>query len=98
MKERKNKMFHTHDSNYVQVQPGEPGSNTGIITTGTYQPHQHFHMCEHNVKYCAVCDVAYCTMCGKEWHTYNYNWQWYPSAIHYNWYPYTINGTPISVY
>mgnify|MGYP001568647673 CR=1 FL=1 len=30
-------------------------------------PHEHLKTCEHTVKYCAVCDVAYCETCNKEW-------------------------------
>jgi len=40
--------------------------------------HEH-HDCEHQVKYCKVCDVAYCTKCGKEWKSQQYHWylpQW----------------------
>ena len=28
--------------------------------------HNHCH-CEHNLKYCAKCDVVYCEKCSKEW-------------------------------
>lgn len=30
-------------------------------------PHSHHHGCKHDLKYCEVCDVVYCTKCGKEW-------------------------------
>lgn len=29
--------------------------------------HEHLKPCEHTVKYCATCDVAYCEACNKEW-------------------------------
>lgn len=28
--------------------------------------HTHCH-CKHELKYCEVCGVVYCTKCGKEW-------------------------------
>ena len=28
--------------------------------------HKHDH-CLHVIKHCALCDLAYCTKCGKEW-------------------------------
>lgn len=88
-------MFHKHDSNQIQPE--------GTITI---PPHQHFQLCEHDVKYCAVCDVAYCTMCGEEWRRYQYWQQWYPSyqpgyqPYNWQWYPYTIqyNNLPGRTY
>lgn len=38
--------------------------------------HNHSTCCEHEVKYCKVCDVCYCMKCGKEWKVYQYNWSW----------------------
>jgi len=42
--------------------------------------HTHKHCLHTTLKYCNICDVAYCANCGKEWGQNN----WY-----YN-YPYTI--------
>ena len=44
---------------------------------------QHEHLeCEHEVKYCKKCDVAYCVKCGREWtgskEYYPYYWPIYP--------------------
>lgn len=38
----------------------------------------HTHCCcDHVLAYCQVCDVAYCTKCGREWYahrwTYHHN-------------------------
>ena len=39
---------------------------------------QHFHInhsCFHNIRYCATCDAAYCTLCSRQWggrHPYSY--------------------------
>lgn len=32
--------------------------------------HDHSKCCDHDLKYCPVCDVAYCTKCGREWYGY----------------------------
>ena len=32
--------------------------------------HEHIQ-CEHEVKYCKVCDVCYCEKCKKQWYVYN---------------------------
>jgi hypothetical protein len=32
--------------------------------------HEHIQ-CEHEIKYCKVCDVCYCEKCSKQWHSYN---------------------------
>ena len=33
--------------------------------------HNHSH-CQHfEVKFCSICNVAYCTSCGYEWRNYN---------------------------
>ena len=40
--------------------------------------HNHNH-CSHMVKYCQICDVAYCSKCGKEWRNgpqYYYPYRW----------------------
>jgi len=37
--------------------------------------HEHKE-CEHEVKYCKICDVCYCEKCGKEWKKY-YTYQHY---------------------
>jgi len=42
--------------------------------------HDH-HSCEHEVKYCKKCDVAYCTKCGKEWYVQQYSY--YPYGTTY---------------
>jgi hypothetical protein len=41
--------------------------------------HDH-HCCEHEVKYCKVCDVAYCVKCGKEWKEQSI-WHYAPYGI-----------------
>ncbi len=39
--------------------------------------HEHKQcQCEHELKYCPICDVCYCTKCGKEW-KYNFYYTWY---------------------
>lgn len=41
--------------------------------------HNHFHNhCNHSLQYCGVCDVVYCTKCGKEWSA-TWKLNWYPS-------------------
>lgn len=25
------------------------------------------HGCLHNLRHCAICDVAYCVLCGRQW-------------------------------
>ena len=35
--------------------------------------HEH-EECEHQLKYCKVCDVVYCTKCKKEWGQSHYTW------------------------
>ena len=40
------------------------------------QEHKHCH-CQHKdlLRYCHVCDVVYCLMCGREWRSqYNITW------------------------
>ena len=74
-------MFHTHDLNYIQIQPGNQLPGT-LIVGSTYSPHQHTHTCIHNLAYCSVCDAVYCTICGKEW---GQPYRWYPCT----WQPYT---------
>ena len=39
--------------------------------------HDH-HNCEHQVRYCKVCDVAYCVKCGKEWEVPQPRYWYYP--------------------
>jgi hypothetical protein len=73
-------MEHTH-SNTVQIEGTlSVGSTTGGSSWVYHYPHSHIHTCNHNLQYCAICDVVYCTICGKEWGT---NYHWYPS-----WQPY----------
>ena len=43
--------------------------------------HNHIK-CEHDVKYCEVCDVAYCEKCGKQWHSYTMTYT-YPTFTVY---------------
>lgn len=31
--------------------------------------HEHKE-CEHEIKYCKICDVCYCEKCNKQWSTY----------------------------
>lgn len=33
--------------------------------------HEH-NECNHNLKYCSVCDVVYCTTCNREWRAYRF--------------------------
>ena len=45
--------------------------------------HKHEHCgCNHNLKHCRVCNVVYCTICGKEWGRNHYwnDYYWYTSA------------------
>ena len=41
-------------------------SETGTITTSTGK-HDHCQ-CQHELVYCQVCNVVYCTKCNREWH------------------------------
>ena len=45
--------------------------------------HNHY-TCVHELRHCPICDIVYCTKCGKEWHTYTitYGVQ-YPATISY---------------
>ncbi len=53
--------------------------------------HKHDHTeCDHQLKYCTVCKVPYCTVCGKEWHNYNYSWAYQP----YTTYVSSYNNNP----
>lgn len=46
--------------------------------------HAHSHQtCDHKMKHCAHCDVAYCEKCGKEWGNKTYG------TLQPNWPPYT---------
>lgn len=29
--------------------------------------HDHIQICNHDVKYCFICDTCYCDICNKEW-------------------------------
>jgi hypothetical protein len=42
--------------------------------------HEHCE-CKHELKHCPVCDVVYCTKCGKEW----------GKTVYINNYPVTYN-------
>lgn len=46
--------------------------------------HEH-NDCEHELKYCKKCDVAYCEKCGKEWRNYNYTISTYPNYPSTTW-------------
>jgi hypothetical protein len=39
------------------------------MTTGEQPNHSHkgCPWCEHELRWCNLCDVFYCTRCGKEW-------------------------------
>jgi len=39
--------------------------------------------CKHELKYCKVCDVAYCVKCQREWYQRQYNWTWTSPTISY---------------
>ena len=41
----------------------------------------HKHCCKHeSLRYCEVCQVVYCTKCGKEWREYGYAYTYtYPT-------------------
>ena len=60
--------------------------------------HKH-HDCDHEVKYCARCDVAYCTKCAKEWSAKSvwvnpYTWKPYTTPAYPNTFPnVTCQGT-----
>jgi len=41
--------------------------------------HKH-KICEHEIKYCNICDVAYCEKCGKQWYANNYWISYTPST------------------
>jgi hypothetical protein len=45
--------------------------------------HDHHNHCDHEMAYCARCDVAYCRKCSREWGRHYWT---NPSP----WYPYTI--------
>ena len=44
--------------------------------------HHDHHDCDHEVKYCKKCDVAYCVKCGKEWIVQSI---WYYPPYTYTW-------------
>jgi hypothetical protein len=45
--------------------------------------HDHHNHCDHEMAYCARCDVAYCRKCSREWGRYVW-------TNPHPWYPYTI--------
>ena len=49
--------------------------------------HEHTE-CEHKLKYCRKCDVAYCEKCGKQWDSYTmtvtYPTWYYTNTSEYN--------------
>lgn len=49
--------------------------------------HNHHNECAHTIKFCAHCDVTYCTKCSKEWGA--------PCGlVHYPWWNNTTITTP----
>ena len=36
--------------------------------------HNHPSECDHVLRYCKKCDVAYCTICGMEWGRSSVTW------------------------
>jgi len=50
--------------------------------------HKHEH-CKHQVEYCPICDVCYCTLCGKEWGQPRYYYWRYSTPFYYR-----DNSTP----
>lgn len=56
-------------------------------------PHAHaVCQCDHELKYCQVCDVTYCVKCKREWGIYRTWFPYYPqptTAPYYS--PYTIS-------
>lgn len=63
---------------------------------GESMKHNHHDHCEHVVKYCAKCDVAYCEKCNKEWrpNTYQISWTTPTYTYPYSTPTYTV-GDPI---
>jgi hypothetical protein len=41
--------------------------------------HEH-NVCEHEIKYCKVCDVVYCEKCKKQWYSYNITYNQYSTT------------------
>ena len=35
--------------------------------------HEH-NECEHEIKYCKVCNICYCEKCNKQWFSYSMTW------------------------
>lgn len=55
--------------------------------------HEHCHgECQHELKYCAVCDVVYCSKCGREWGKPLVT---YPVPIVYPVYPSPVYPSPV---
>lgn len=54
--------------------------------------HEHTQ-CEHEIKYCNVCDVCYCDKCGKQWSNFHISYTpsttWIPADAN----PYTVTIT-----
>ncbi len=42
--------------------------------------HKH-KVCEHEIKYCNVCDIAYCEKCGKQWYAYTITYTPYTTYV-----------------
>jgi hypothetical protein len=45
--------------------------------------HEH-SICEHELKYCPICDTVWCTKCNKEWKNLTYPYTvTYPNTTYY---------------
>lgn len=56
--------------------------------------HNHSH-CLHDLKYCEVCDVVYCTKCDREWggHVHlPYTWYYYGEPYRVTWNTFGVSG------
>lgn len=64
-------------------------SNTAV-TYSSFHGHGHSH-CDHEMAYCPICDVAYCTKCGREWGRRNTWYYTYPVWTQYG--TYTVSAS-----
>ncbi len=57
--------------------------------TNGYHSHTHNH-CNHDIAYCRVCDICYCTKCNREWGTKQYYVDTQPRYWIYSGIPYRV--------
>lgn len=58
--------------------------------TNGYHSHTHNH-CNHDIAYCQICDICYCTKCNREWgRKVVYEYKYEPYIWTYQGVPYTV--------